>query len=93
MSDGQQDEVTRERAIAAVVANIDGVSDRIIDGLDDEFGTATAVAEASRRDLQRVDGIGPQIAARIDRRTNSAVNHPHIAADIYTENDSSRRRI
>jgi len=76
---------TTELAIANVVANIDGVSDRVIDGLDAEFGTATAVAEASPNDLQRVDGIGPVLGRKIARRTNSATRNPqiHVIDDIY----------
>ncbi|WP_161625216.1 helix-hairpin-helix domain-containing protein [Halosimplex carlsbadense] len=74
----------QERAIARVVANIDGVSDRIIDGLDEEFSTPMAIAEASPNELQRVDGIGPAIARRIYRRTDSARKHPELhTTDIY----------
>lgn len=78
----KRDEV--ERAIAAVVANIDGVSDRVIDGLDEEFGTAKNVARASPNELQRVDGIGTTLSRRIYRRTNSALKNPGIhQQDIY----------
>lgn len=73
-----------ERAIAVVVDNVDGVSDRVIDGLEEEFGTAAAVAEASPNDLQAVEGIGPAISKRIWRRTNSALKNPEIhQEDIF----------
>lgn len=59
-----------------MVTNIDGVSDRVVANLDDEFGTATEIADASVAELKNVDGIGPVLARRIWRRTNSAVKHP-----------------
>jgi ERCC4-type nuclease len=76
-----------EQAIANVVANIRGVSDRVIDGLEDEFGTSTAVAKASPNDLQQVDGVGPVIARKISRRTRAARKNPdlHVSEDIYQE--------
>lgn len=85
---------TTELAIANVVANIDGVSDRVIDGLDAEFGTATAVAEASPNELQRVDGIGPVLGRKIASRTSSARRNPeiHVLDDIYTKPQCSRQR-
>ena len=87
------DDDTTELAIANVVANIDGVSDRVIDGLDAEFGTATAVANASPNELQRVDGIGPVLGRMIAHRTNSAQRNPeiHVTDDIYTTPRCSRQ--
>jgi len=74
-----------ESAIANVIDNIDGVSDRVIDDLSAEFGTATAVANASPSDLQQVDGIGPVLGRRIARRTSAAKRNPeiHLVDDVY----------
>lgn len=79
----QMSNTDTERAIAAVVANIDGISDRVIDNIDEEFDSATAVAHASPTDLQRVDGIGQTLAQRIYRLTNTARNDPDLAVEMY----------
>lgn len=81
-----------ERAIANVVDNIRGVSDRVIDSLEEEFDNATAVATASVNDLQQVDGIGPVIARKINSRTRAARKNPdlHLSEDIYKESMINR---
>ena len=81
-----------ERAIATAVSSIDGVSDRVIDGLDEEFGSATAIADASPNELQKVDGIGPQISRKIARHTNTAKKHPEFFAGGESFYDKDIRR-
>jgi len=84
------DTTTRERAVAYVVANTTGISDRIIDGLDAEFATAEAIAHASANDLQAVDGIGPTLGRRIARRATKVWRRPRLC-DLY-DNDLSHPR-
>ena len=82
----RREETTDEtmRAIAVVVSNIDGVSERVIDGLTEEFGTTGNVADASPNELQQVDGVGTVISRKIYNRTNSAIKNPEIhQTDIY----------
>jgi len=73
----QQDEL-RELAIANVVDQIDGISERVLDNLEAEFGTAEAIGNAGVNELKRVDGVGTALARKIYRKTNSAKRHPSI---------------
>ena len=83
-SQPNRDKDEQERAIALVVSSTDGVSDRVIDGLDEEFGSAMAIANASPNELQVVDGIGPSIARKIHRRTRSARKEPEMTFRLYS---------
>jgi len=76
-----------ELAIAKVVSDIRGVSDRVINNLDDEFGSSIEVAMATENNLQHVDGVGPVVARKIRRRTDAARNNPelHLEEDIYSD--------
>ncbi|UXF50887.1 MAG: hypothetical protein HQRvContig02_30 [Haloquadratum phage sp.] len=90
MSEQSTDAV--ERAIATAVSSINGVSDPVIDRLDDEFGSATAIANARPNELQEVDGIGPQISRKIARHTNTAKKHPEFFAGGESFYDRDIRR-
>jgi len=79
----RQDELS-ELAIANVVDKLPGISDRVLDNLETEFGSVQAVADASVNELKEIDGIGPVLARKISRKTNSAKQYPTIHLDPRT---------
>lgn len=92
MSDESSQRTRQERAIALAITSIDGVTDDVVDGLTEEFGTAMAISEVSQTELQKVDGIGPSISRDIFRRSRKARNRPEIARELYGGESGGVRR-
>ena len=73
------DEIQRRATIRLHLA--DGIGAILIKRLIDHFGDAAAAAAASPATLQRVDGIGPTLAAAVSTVTDEQVDEELAEAE------------
>lgn len=57
------------------------VSEAVAARLVERFGTADAIGEATRDELQQVEGIGPTTAEEINPPTSALLDEKHADAD------------